>query len=115
MKIIIIFIAVQLCLACSGTIITRQNALKQCPIFNVKCNSIKDVADFPVKIVGQEIEHHCMLNSRGCVNNRTIYIQEKDWMVLGHERCHNYCSREHLISQKVISLPFINPKKFNTD
>ena len=51
---------------CAGTIITKENALKECPFFNVQCKSIKDVPSYPIQIVGKEIGSICNGNQWGC-------------------------------------------------
>ena len=107
MNIIIIIIIVHILSSCAGTVITRENAFKECPFLNVTCESVNDSPEFPTKIVGKDIGHYCSGNSSGCLNNRTIYVRDNDWMVIAHERCHNYCSNQHIKNKRIISKPFM--------
>ena len=93
-----------LCLCnCAGTVVTKQNALAQCPYFNVQCKSINEAPEFPIKVVGNKVSLFCDGNKNGCVTNKTIFLKEKDWMVLGHERCHNYCGDSHFKKRIVLA------------
>ena len=106
---IIIIIIVHILSSCAGTVITKQNAYKECPFLNVSCNSVNNNPEFPTKIVGKDIGYFCSDNTRGCLNNKTIYLRDNDWMVLAHERCHNFCSNQHIKSKRQIPNPFIDP------
>ncbi len=90
---------------CAGTIITKNNAIKECPFFNVPCEKLNNAPEYPVNIVGEDISTYCLKETIGCVADKKIFLKSKDWMVLGHERCHNFCSNEHFKpKRKFISL-----------
>ena len=95
-----------LCLCnCAGTVVTKQNALAQCPYFNVQCKSINEAPEFPIKVVGNKISLFCDGNDTGCVTNNTIFLKENDWKELGYERCKNYCSNAQTIKRiKITSI-----------
>jgi hypothetical protein len=87
---------------CAGTIITKDNALKECPYFNVQCETVIDAPEYPILIVGKDVVNTCNNNQWGCLKEKTIYLREQDWMVLGHEQCHRLCGNEHLRAKNKI-------------
>lgn len=110
----ITIISLSLILINCGSIVTRENAVHDCPRFyNVRCAGINNELDYPIEYVGREVGEICGGPVLGCVLDKVIYQWQKDWMVTAHERCHNYCKKYsdgviHVPPKRVIPKPYIN-------
>ena len=92
-----------------GTVITKDNALKECPILNVKCDKVLETKEPEIRYVGENVKSFCNNNEWGCYypSINVIYMGSEDWMVLAHEQCHRFCGNEHVYNQKEFYI--INP------
>jgi hypothetical protein len=108
MKTIILIICICLsgCAGFGGTkVINLDNAKAECRYFGVKGVGLKKIAPKFFVSYHKDIENYCPTNKQGrqaraCITESNhIYMKNKDWLALGHEKCHGLFNKSWDIKQ----------------